>query len=307
MDCQPSGLLPPPWVASLLGGAARLHTGVVQGGGELSLDITYGEGFCLLSVRAEGVRGLGRTDFQAVTTRAYRCIAAELPEGYQPVRLWNHIPGIHDDLRDPGGEGLDRYMVFNAGRFEALAEWLGRESFDTRIASASGVGHGGQDLVLHCLAADQPGRAVANPRQTAPYRYSQKYGPHPPCFARATVIEPPAGARGAPPLVLVGGTASIVGEESLHPGDLARQTDETLTNLAVLLRAAAGAPAPAAGERAAILAGFRELRVYVPDPGWGEPLCGLLQDAVPASHPSSGSTPISAGGSFWWRSKDWRS
>ncbi len=241
-------LLPPPWVGDLLGQSDR---------------------FRLASVRVPGVTALGREAFHDATARAYRQLEAELRDGpaLHPVRLWNHIPGIHDGL----GEGLDRYRVFNAGRFDALSRWYGgNQSFDTRVASASGVGHDGEDLVVHCLAADRPGRPVVNPRQIAPYRYSCKFGPKPPCFARATVIHSDGGA----PLVLVGGTASIVGEESVHLGNLARQMEETLTNLAVLLQEAAGKPASPS------LAGFRELRVYYPDPDRRLELRHLLEAAV---------------------------
>jgi chorismate lyase/3-hydroxybenzoate synthase len=236
-----SDLLPPAWVE-----------GVCRG--------DRGEYF-LASARVSDARGLGREVFQAATARAYGQIRSELRAlgAVHPVRLWNHIPGIHE----PMGDGLDRYMVFNAGRYEALSEWFGGDqAFDTRIASASGVGHQGRDLVIHCLASDRPGRAVDNPRQTAPYRYSRKYGPLPPCFARATRID-----AGGQPLVLVGGTASIVGEESVHLGDLARQTEETLTNLATL----------------APLAGYRDVRVYYPEPERLDELRFLLEDAFPAA------------------------
>lgn len=271
---EESRLVPPPWVGSLLGRFARRSTAESDA---VSFGITEGGGFCLASVRVPQVRQLDQGAFHAAVARAYRWLRTELSgrRYAHPVRLWNHIPGIHD----PMGDGRDRYMVFNAGRFEALAEWFGKESFDTRIATASGVGHDGQDLVLHCLAADRPGRAVDNPRQIAPYRYSRRYGPRPPCFARATVLHPPHGA----PLALVGGTASIVGEESAHPGDLARQTDETLTNLAVLLRAAAGEPDLSVEDRAAVLAGLREVRVYFPDPRRLEELRSLLTDAFPGA------------------------
>ena len=216
-----------------------------------------GEGFSLASVRVPAARSLGRAELHEATMHAYRRIEAGLRARgtIHPVRLWNHIPGIHD----PMGDGLDRYRVFNAGRYEALSEWFGgRETFDTRVASASGVGHPGRDLVIHCLASDRPGRAVDNPRQVAPYRYSRKYGPLPPCFARATMIES---------LVLVGGTASIVGEASVHLGDLARQTEETLTNLAVF----------------APLDRYREVRVYSPHPARLDELRGLLKDAFPGA------------------------
>lgn len=220
--------------------------------------------YALASVRIPEARGLGREALQAATAGAYDQIRSELISrgAVHPVRLWNHIPGIHEPL----GDGLDRYMAFNAGRYEALSEWFGGDqAFDTRVASASGVGHQGQDLVIHCLASDRPGRAVDNPRQTAPYRYSRKYGPLPPCFARATRID--RCGDGGQPLVLVGGTASIVGEESVHLGDLARQIEETLVNLATL----------------APLAGYRELRVYYPDPERLDELRDLLGGAFPGA------------------------
>src|SRR5215218_7599903 len=236
-----------------------------------------GEGFSMASVRIPDARSLGRAELHEATSRAYRHIEGELRARgtIHPVRLWNHIPGIHD----PMGEGLDRYMVFNVGRYEALSEWFGgKETFDTRVASASGVGHRGRNLVIHCLASDRPGRAVDNPRQIAPYRYSRKYGPLPPCFARATVIES---------LVLVGGTASIVGESSVHLDDLPGQVEETLTNLAVFVP----------------LDCYRDLRVYYPDPARLDELQSLRRTRSPAPVRSSGSAPTSAGRSCWSRSR----
>jgi hypothetical protein len=69
------------------------------------------------------------------------------------------------------------------------------------------------------------------------------------------------------PLVLVGGTASIVGEASVHLDDLPRQTEETLTNLAVF----------------APLDCYRDLRVYYPDPARLDELRSLLKDAFPGA------------------------
>lgn len=264
-------LAPPAWTGDLFGRAEPVP---VLSGKDLSLDVVASGGFCLASVRVHGARSLDRKAFQEVTVLVYRLLEAELRrcETHHPVRLWNHIPGIHE----PMGEDLDRYMVFNAGRYEALSAWFGGDqAFDIRVASASGVGHEGSDLVVHCLAASRPGRAVANPRQIAPYRYSRRYGPLPPCFARATVIE-----REGEPLVLVGGTASIVGEASVHVGDLARQTEETLTNLAVLLQAAG---APYGEDRAAVLARYRDVRIYHPDPYREDELRGLLKTAFPGA------------------------
>jgi chorismate lyase/3-hydroxybenzoate synthase len=173
------------------------------------------------------------------------------------VRLWNFIPGILEPL----GELPHRYMVFNAGRFAAYTRWYRhRDRFDRYVATASGVGHAGEDLVIHCLAARSPGMPVENPRQVAAYRYSARYGPQPPCFARATRLD----ARGARSL-LVGGTASVRGEDSLYAGDVAAQIEETLRNLAAVAAAGAVAarPAGAADEaREGELERYRSLRVY---------------------------------------------
>lgn len=267
--------MPPAWLAGLLSPFALRSASPVLEDGAVSLEVTRGGGFCLASVRVPDARGLDRDAFREAAAGAYRRLETILRDQAlaHPVRLWNHIPGIHD----PMGEGQDRYMAFNAGRFEALAEWFGgAASFDTRSVSASGVGHDGTDLVIHCLAADQPGRAVDNPRQVPPHRYSRRFGPLPPCFARATTIHPPGGE----PLVLVGGTASIVGEESVHLGDLERQVEETLTNLAVLLNVAAGEAGDLDG-RAAVLARYRDLRVYYPDPERLGELRVLLAEAFP--------------------------
>ena len=78
-------------------------------------------------------------------------------------------------------------MVFNGGRFAACEHWHGSPNdFDHTLASASGVGVLGRALAIHCLAADDAGEPVENPRQVPAYKYSRRYGPRPPCFARAT-------------------------------------------------------------------------------------------------------------------------
>jgi chorismate lyase/3-hydroxybenzoate synthase len=67
--------------------------------------------------------------------------------------------------------------------------------------------------------------------------------------------------------ILVGGTASIRGEESLHLGSLSDQTAETFENLAHLIKAANGAmvdpPADLSpAETRQWLGQFRDLRIY---------------------------------------------
>jgi chorismate lyase / 3-hydroxybenzoate synthase len=241
---------PPGWVLRLLG--APRAEGVVERGG-----------LALVSVRAEGVRELDERGTCARVTAAYRSLFAALGRcaARNPVRFWNHIPGLHDRV----GPGLDRYMAFNAGRFAAMQEWFGGVDQVRRcVATASGIGHSGDDLVIHCLASVTPGVPVENPRQVPAYLYSKRFGPTPPCFARATVADL-AGTR----TLLVAGTASIRGEESVHIGDLGAQLHETLINMrAVITRGLED-------ERAG-LERLREVRVYHPRPedrAWLEDAC----------------------------------
>ena len=76
--------------------------------------------------------------------------------------------------------------------------------------------------------------SIENPRQIPAFRYSRRYGPIPPCFARATRIATPQR------MLLIAGTAAITGELSQHLGELDRQLQLTLENLRILI--GAGAP-----------------------------------------------------------------
>ncbi len=241
-------LLPPPWIAETFALPDPVPT--IDGD---ELTVARGEAAMLMSARVHNALALDSSSFERATMYAYTAIAQQLA-GHYPVRFWNHLPAIHAAM----DAERDRYRVFNAARFRAFETWYGSaDAFSRHVATASGVGHSGTDLVVHCLATQEPGEAVENPRQIAAYRYSRRYGPLPPCFARATTIKPAAYPNG---LLLVGGTASIRGEDSIHVESLALQLDETFENLATLVTAAsASGQSPDPAEP---LARFRHLRIY---------------------------------------------
>lgn len=217
--------------------------------------------FALVSVRVRDAIALHADAFRASTITAYDRMATYLDgqAASHPVRLWNFVPKILAPL----GNFPHRYMVLNAARFKAYTRWYGSSArFPNEVATSSGVGHFGRDLVIHCLAATRPGRAVQNPRQVAPYDYSARFGPRPPCFARATRVE--AEGIGASWL-FVGGTASVRGEDTMFVERLDRQTGETLLNLASVVLAgmhAENGRANGAVCDTAVLDSFTELRVY---------------------------------------------
>jgi len=223
--------------------------------------VAVGDAYTLASVSVRNAHSLAALDFQRATAEAYRLIADCLAKEAMrhPLRFWNFLPGIHRIASD----AMDRYMIFNAGRFAAFSDWFGDgERLDRHVATATGIGHDGNDLVIHALASDRPGTNVDNPRQTRPRCYSCRYGPLPPCFARASVIQT---ADTAQPLMLLGGTSSVCGEQSVHLHNLARQVDETLRNLCKLLQIAdriGGSQVETKPESPVRIERFREMRVY---------------------------------------------
>jgi len=227
----------------------------------------------------DNARSLDFPGFQRRVTEAYEAIFEQLDAGnsYCPVRFWAFVPGIHDDL----GAGLDRYMAFNAGRYAAFTARFGRPaSFDVSVPTGSAVGTGGDTFSLYCAAADEPGSPVENPRQVSAYHYSRRFGPKPPCFARATLL------RGeGESLLLVGGTASITGEDSRHLGALDAQVYETFSNLASVVASATGRCLPenaSARETEALLHTFRELRVYYTSLANKDALLALIRATFPS-------------------------
>lgn len=178
------------------------------------------------------------------------------------LRFWNYVPDIHrpvTQLRaNDGGEAaclLDQYMVFNAGRFAAMRR-QGKTPWERSLAAASAVGHRGRSLHIFVLVGARAGRPFENPRQVPAYRYSSRFGPMPPCFARGTHLDT-ADTPYDRPVLLLSGTASVLGEATAHEDDRDTQITETVRNLDALL---AAAPTPAARTD------VRALRAYVMHP-----------------------------------------
>jgi chorismate lyase/3-hydroxybenzoate synthase len=176
-----------------------------------------------------------------------------------PLRFWNYVPNIN--RRRPGT--TSRYEVFNVGRYLGFAVWHRGRDFARLLPAASAVGHRGGDLVVQALAARSSGEPIDNPRQVSPYRYSRRYGPLPPCFARATRFGP---WRGHERVAIVSGTASIVGEDARHPALLDGQLREIFSNLAAISDAASESAVERSSFRAPegrALSRYRQLRTYV--------------------------------------------
>jgi enamine deaminase RidA (YjgF/YER057c/UK114 family) len=171
-------------------------------------------------------------DLAAAAHRAYSDVFAALRDCGRPhvLRLWNYLPRINGD-----GGGLERYRQFNIGRQRAFID-AGRDAFEGAPAACAlgTAGTKASGLAIRFLAGRVPQRPVENPRQVPAYRYSAQHGPRAPTFSRAALAD----AGGGRVVLFISGTASIVGEQSLHLGDAVAQTEETLRNLQAVLDAA---------------------------------------------------------------------
>jgi chorismate lyase / 3-hydroxybenzoate synthase len=160
------------------------------------------------------------------TQIAYQEIFAVLKETEHRhlIRIWNYLPDINRQ-----SDGDERYRHFNAARQLAFRN-SGRATVGT-VPAASAVGSpAGSPLSIYFLAGRRPPQMIENPRQTSAYHYPPKFGRHSPTFSRACVLSESSGTN-----LFVSGTSSIVGHESVHQGDVAAQTRETLANISALL------------------------------------------------------------------------
>ncbi len=260
----------PQWVRIALSNATSRERATSIGSLGAQLRTQVASDAALVSVVLERPCALDADDFSEAVRQTYHLARQSAADaGFQYLaRIWNFLPGIGATLSN----GLDGYKAFNRGRYAGVEAWIGRAAdFHTQVPTATGVGHAGTEFALHVLLTRSPCRPVENRRQHASYRYSDKYGPVPPCFARATVAQ----LMGSEHL-LIGGTASIRGEDSVHIDSPAAQLAETLTNIDTLL-----------GSTRARLRRERDIvavRAYCPKPQFDAALLPAIARAFPAAN-----------------------
>jgi len=164
-----------------------------------------------------------------LSRRTYQNLFEALKQADCPhlLRVWNYLPQINAD-----GGGLERYRQFNLGRHQAFID-AGQAAFEGAPAACA-IGLPKGRLCVRFLAGRIPPLPVENPRQVSAYRYPVAYGPRAPTFSRAA-LAPLGGGEVA---LFISGTASIVGHETVHAGDVLAQLGETLTNLRSVIEAA---------------------------------------------------------------------
>lgn len=167
----------------------------------------------------------GQTPLQAATEAAYQAVFKLLDERDFPtiLRAWNYFPAINDESHQ-----IERYRQFNIGRQQAFLAHNRPVASNVPAACALGTAAGGLQIAVMATRAKVVG--IENPRQVSAYHYPSQYGPRSPTFARAGLV-----SLGGRDVLFVSGTASIVGHETLHIGDVAAQTRECLQNIAAVV------------------------------------------------------------------------
>jgi chorismate lyase / 3-hydroxybenzoate synthase len=169
----------------------------------------------------------------------------------KPVRFWNYLTSITAD-----DDGLERYRRFNIGRHNAFSARLRQQL----PPAASGVGGLHGCSVIYFLSARTLATPVENPRQMSAYEYPLVYGPRSPSFSRASIY-----SQDDMEALFISGTASIVGHETRHPGNLQGQIAETTENLHALIGAAR--------HRSSLpMAGYWALKIYLQNPAFHGPV-----------------------------------
>jgi enamine deaminase RidA (YjgF/YER057c/UK114 family) len=175
---------------------------------------------------------------QAITSfdeMARRLDAAEASLG-DVVRTWLYLGGITQPERE-----TERYRELNRARtdFFAAQEAQGRMAVHrggfAYYPASTGIGTKGRGLTVSCLALqtardDVRLQPLENPWQTSAFQYAARFSPQSPKFSRAMAV-----VIGDYVTTWISGTASIVNSETVHLGDVEKQTEQTIDNIERLI------------------------------------------------------------------------
>ncbi|NUT49062.1 MAG: reactive intermediate/imine deaminase [Saccharothrix sp.] len=193
--------------------------------------------------------------------------AFELVErlGYPTVfRIWTMLEGI----TEPAASGVEVYREFCVGRGRAFDE------HGKAMPASTGVGALGGGVTFYFVAhRSRVAVHLENPLQAPAHAYPSRYGQRPPGFARGTYLAPATGRRGS---LYVSGTAGILDHATVAPGDVARQVQVTLANIAALIGADNLTEHGIDGGYA--LSDLRSIKVYVKRPEDVPTVVGLCRD-----------------------------
>lgn len=164
-------------------------------------------------------------EIEIITQTIYQELLGLIPDlrNQNLIRFWNCVPSINS-----GNGDSEVYKSFCSGR---LAGFVTSGFSPTEFPAASALGGHQPRLIIHMLLSRVAGRHLGNPLQVHAYNYPRQYGSSSPSFARSTEVSFEENET----FLIVSGTASIRGHETLHVDDVAAQTHLSIDNIDILL------------------------------------------------------------------------
>jgi enamine deaminase RidA (YjgF/YER057c/UK114 family) len=156
-------------------------------------------------------------------------------------RVWLYQGKITASEQDETHQEIERYRELNRARtdFFHQQEELGRMvvSRDGHVCypASTGIGMADGGLIVSCMALqtlrdDVRLVPLENPEQTSAFDYACRFSAQSPKFSRAMAVR-----IGDYVTIWVSGTASILNSESVHVGDVEKQTEQTIDNIEQLI------------------------------------------------------------------------
>lgn len=185
------------------------------------------------TVHGAGLMGQVGDSITEASERAFEMALAILKEEgltiKNIIRQWNYIENIAIVEEESAPQN---YQDFN----DVRARYYGQVNFDQGYPAATGIGQDTGGIIIGFIAVSDSEnisiKPIANPGQIDAHRYSElvlegnSLEKCTPKFERAKLVT--IGTRN---YIYVSGTASILGEETVHVGDVEKQTLTTIENI----------------------------------------------------------------------------
>lgn len=227
--------------------------------------VSYGD---FKVVHSTGLMGGPEDSIEEAAEKAFKSAVEILEiEGltiHHIIRQWNYVEDIghvDDPLRT-----TQNYQVFN----DVRAKYYDHTEFPTGYPAATGIGMNTGGVIIGFIAVSESDlveiKPIRNPRQIDAHKYSEKVlvgkltgimgEKCTPKFERGKMVVLNGSTN-----MYVSGTASIVGEKTLHPNDVEKQTVTTIENIFELFSSENQAGLGTHFDQAQIE--FSHLRIYV--------------------------------------------
>ena len=189
-------------------------------------------------IYALGLTGILKGDVYENSNSAFslmeKILASENMDFSDVVRQWNYIENI-THIPDKK-QNLQHYQIFN----DVRSKYYGKANFKNGYPSATGIGSDEGGVIINFIAlagsSDIQISPLMNPGQIDAHKYSQKVlvgsgvfvedEKSCPKFERGKTVFTHEGYK-----IYISGTASIIGEETVHPTDVEKQTVTTINNI----------------------------------------------------------------------------